>query len=146
MSTIIVHVEGVLRTDVGVPLADGEQLVRTLIETNRVVLVTGDTNEQKVRQFLALGGIKGYADIYYGVDLLEALRRERLLGHVYLVFLADTPTAQKVFDQGITVCLLAASTFINPEWKPTRKTWGEIVDNSYLSGVGDPEQQDSPAE
>lgn len=133
MSTIVVSVEGVLRTDAGVPLADGEQLVRTLIEHNRVVLVTPDTNEKKVKQFLALGGINGYADIYYGVDFMEALRRERSLGHVYLVFHADTAVAQEVFAQGVTVCLLAASTFLRPDWKPTRKTWGEITDNAYRS-------------
>jgi len=132
--TLLVNVDGVLRTDVGVPLADGEQLVRSLIETNRVVLVSEvDTNEQKVQQFLALGGINGYANIYYGVDFLEALRRERLMGHVSMVFLADTELGRKVFEQGITVCLVTASSFVRPDWKPARKSWGQIIDEAYLS-------------
>lgn len=139
--TILVNIDGVLRTDVGVPLADGEQLVRSLIETNRVVLVSEkDTNEQKVKQFLALGGINGYANIHYGVQFLEALRREREMGHVSMVFVASTKLGRRVFEQGITVCLVTASKFLRPDWKPTRKTWGEITSEAYLSrdpGGGD---------
>ena len=142
--TILVNIDGVLRTDIGVPLADGEQLVRSLIAGNRVVLVSPkDTSQLKVEQFLALGGIKGYAHIYYGEDVLGALRQERCMGTVSMVFLADTDIAQKVFRQGITVCLVAGATFVRPDWKPTRKTWGEITSEAYLSGFRNTEQQDT---
>lgn len=121
--TIIVQVPGVLRTDTGNPVHPMLRAVSVLGEDIRLVCV-GDTQDEL---FLKREGVNTYAD-FVVAPLLDVLAKERTAGSVGLVITPDPDDARAVAKQGITVLLCAASSVTNPQWRPERKGWGEIVE------------------
>lgn len=127
---ILLPVDGVLRSDVGAPVQVGEDLYRSLVQFNRVVLCTRD--REKDATWLLRRNLTEHADLRESPTLLDALAEERVAGHVELVIASDTDEAKKVFRQGIAVALLASTDFIDPRWRPERKSWGEIVEGENV--------------
>lgn len=122
--TYLVAVDGVVRTDTGIPIKDVEILVRSLIVQQRVVFSAPEESDAAV--YLEREGIVGHAGVRFGA-LLDNLREERAQGYVQAVLTPSTEDAKQVFDQGISVFLIGAQRVVNPLWRPTRKSWGEIT-------------------
>ena len=122
--TVIVQVTGVLRTDTGSPVHSLLKAVYVMASEMRVVCV-GDSPADEL--FLKREGLTNYADFVVAPTLI-ALANERASGHVGLVITPDTDDARAISKQGVSVLLCAASSVTNPQWRPERKGWGEIVE------------------
>lgn len=120
--TVLVEVPGVLRTEAGAPVQALLDTARGMCQYHRVVFASEDDRDEI---FLTREGVIGHAG-FRQLPLLEALAEERTVGYVDLVITPDTETAREVARQGISVLLCSASTVVNPKWRPTRKSWGDI--------------------
>ena len=125
--TYLVAVDGVLRTERGVPVFDMKILVLSLIENARVVFSAPEGSDAE--RFLGMERITGHAAVRYG-NFLDNLADERSQGYVSAVLTPDTEVARVAFEQGVTAMLVTASAFANPKWRPDWKSWGEIVEES----------------
>ena len=130
--SVVIAFNGVLRTDLGAPLFDGMLLTRALLMGTRVVIAS-EGPLAEVERFLQQESISGVSHIHAEVSVLEALRAERVQSSVAMVVTADPADAVAVAEQGVSVCLLNASNFVRPDWKPNRKTWEDIASASHLS-------------
>lgn len=130
--TTLVAFEGVMQTDLGAPLFDGMLLTRALLAGSRVVLAS-HLPLGEVEHFLKTENILGVSKVYGETSVLDALRQERTQAAVSMVVTADPHTALAVAKQGITICLINASNFVRPDWKPHKKSWEEISNANHLS-------------
>lgn len=130
--SVLVAFDGVLQTDLGAPLFDGILLTRSLLAGSRVVIAS-NTPLEEVEHFLRTENITGVSKVYGETPVLEALREERMQASVSMVFTADPYTALTVAQQGVTICLINASNFVRPDWKPNRKSWEEIANANHFS-------------
>jgi len=126
--TVLIEVEGVLRTDTGDPVQGVELLVRSLLQDMRVVFCS---TEENAENYLARQKLGSYVQVRKQ-PTLEALADERTLGNVDVVITADTEIAKAIARQGVSVFLCAASTVVDPRYKPERKAWGDIVKEAEL--------------
>lgn len=124
--TFLVAVDGVLRDDRGNPLPDMKVLVVSLIANARVVFVAPEDSDVEI--FLRRERITGYASVEYG-DFLSILSEERSQGYVQAIMTPDTHVIRQAFKQGVTGMLVTASAFVNPMWRPERRSWGEIEEH-----------------
>jgi hypothetical protein len=130
--SVLVSFEGILQTDLGAPLFDGILLTRSLLAGSRVV-IAAHVPLGEVEHFLKTENIKGVSKVYGETPMLDALREERMQASVSMVFTADPYTALTVAQQGVTICLINASNFVRPDWKPNRKTWEDIANAHHFS-------------
>lgn len=124
--TVLVPLDGFLRDGIGTPYVTGEMLLRTLC-TNYRVVVCHEGPEEEARSWLARRGLASLpAAIHGGAGMLDHMARERVHGSLDIVFTPDTEVAREVFAQGVTTMLVASSDFVNPRWRPERKSWGQL--------------------
>ncbi len=126
--TVLIDVEGVLRTDTGDPVQSVELIVRSMLEDLRVVFCS---EEESAENYLARQKLDKFVQVRKQ-STLEALADERTLGHVDVVITADTEVAKSIARQGVSVFLCASSTVVDPRYKPERKAWGDIVKEAEL--------------
>lgn len=136
MSTVVVPLDGLLRNDRGAPFMIGQFLYKTLAPTYRVCIASPldiPTTEAWMRRH----GLLGWSRIH-NLPLLDALAYERVQSQVHFVVTPDEDEARAVFEQGITVLLIAGSDFVNPKWRAERPSWGqmmkEMADEVHLAG------------
>lgn len=122
--TAVIPVPGVLKDDRGAPVQAMLMVALAVMGSMRTVLVSDDERDEL---FCKREGLKGYAQFRLG-KTLDALAEERVGTHVDVVFTADTEEAREISKQGLTVVLVAASTAVNPKYRPSRKDWGAIVE------------------
>lgn len=125
MSTIIVPFDGLIRTDQGHPFQIGQVIYKVLVSNYRVVIAS-PLDQEKTEGYLKRNALLGWARIHEGT-ILDALRRERVQAHIHFVMTPDNIEAQQIFAQGVTVLLIAGSDFVDPRWRPEKKTWGQLV-------------------
>lgn len=131
MSTVVAF-EGVLQTDLGAPLFDGMLLTRALLTGSRVVIASY-LPLTEVEHFLKTENILGVSKVYGETTVLDAVRQERTQAAVSMVVTADPSTALAIANQGVTICLINASNFVRPDWKPHKKSWEDIANAHHFS-------------
>lgn len=125
MSTVIVPLDGLIRTDQGRPFQNGHLLYKTLVVNYRVV-VASPMDVADTEDLLRRNALLGWAAVQEG-SVLEVLRKERANGgHIHFCMTPDADEASEIFKQGISVLTIHASDFVNPKWRPERKSWSEI--------------------
>lgn len=123
--TAIIAVPGVLRDEGGAPVQSMLQLVLAMLPNVRVVL---SSPEETDRTWCEREQLLKYGAMFEQGELLDVLSGERVNNYVDIVFTPDTDDARSCAQQGVSVALVAASNVVNPKWRPSRKGWGEIVE------------------
>ena len=128
--SVLMSVEGVLRTETGDPIHQGIKLFRTLSQSYRIVFAT-DGSKEEVEHWFRSNLITGYADIYdnkmayEGQDLrLRHLAVLRTSGPVELLIDCDPDRCAKAYAGGTLTLLFAAPKFIRT--KRTVKPWEDM--------------------
>ena len=130
MATALVALDGVLKTEVGDPIAEGVKLFRILAEHYRVI-ITSDLTPELTEHWLRTNLIVGYGDIYDNRYFFEGqdLRARQLAiaqaqGRVDLFVDPDADRCAHALSKGVPVILFAAPKFI----RTTRqvKPWEDL--------------------
>jgi hypothetical protein len=118
MATAFVALDGVLRTEVGDPIAEGVKLYRILAENYRVI-ITSDHSPELTEHWLRTNLIVGYGDIYDNRYFFEGqdLRARQLAiaqaqGIVDLFVDPDADRCAFALSRGVPTILFAAPKFI----------------------------------
>ena len=137
MATIVMFVDGVLRSHTGTPIYQGLGLYRLLNENNRVILLCNDKPKDDVwlksNKINKLDDLIGL-DIPAMTDFPEWRQVEycRGMGAVEMVFTSDPKLANKLLQSGITAVVFLQPTYIKEEFRPDSKigkrSWNDIVE------------------
>ena len=132
MSTAIVTLEGVLKTETGDPIPEGIKLYRILAEHYRIV-ISSTMDFEKTDHWLRSNLIIGYADIYdtryfyEGQDLTERhIDVAKAAGKVSLVIASEGDVCAYAITNGI-----ASVLFTNPKFVKTKreiKAWQVVAE------------------
>ena len=130
--TMVISMDGVLRTEVGDPIPQGLKLYDALAASGRVVLSTDGTREA-AEHWLRLNLIKGYGDLlandsaYEGEDLkLRHLKMMQSKGRIILFVDPDVDRCKAALQMGITTLLFASPKFVRT--KRQIKPWNELTE------------------
>lgn len=132
MATAFVALDGVLRTEVGDPIAEGIKLFRILAQHYRVIIASDHSPEQ-TEHWLKTNLIVGYGDIYDDRYFFEGqdLRARQLAiaqaqGRVDLFVDPDADRCAFALSRGVPTMLFASPKFI----RRTRdiRPWSELAE------------------
>ena len=130
MATAFVALDGVLRTEVGDPIAEGVKLFRILTQHYRVI-VASDQSPEQTEHWLRSNLIVGYGDIYDDRYFYEGqnLRSRQLAiarskGQVELFIDVDPSICAEALSLGIPSLLFASPKFIRTF--RSIKPWDEL--------------------
>lgn len=130
MATAFVALDGVLRTEVGDPIAEGIKLFRILAQHYRVIIAS-DHDPEQTEHWLKANLIVGYGDIYDSRYFFEGqdLRSRQLAiaqsqGRIDLFVDPDADRCAFALARGIPTMLFASPKFI----RRTRdvRPWAEL--------------------
>lgn len=140
---LVMPIEGILRKEVGGQLnPDGFYFYRTLQSMYRVILVSTETNRNRMVDWLDKEGIFGYDDLLLpmgmALNTLEGLWTNIIRichrhGYTLSMAVVNGPQeALEVINMGVPVLLYTQPAYALPEWLPGSKrgaeAWGELVD------------------
>jgi hypothetical protein len=118
MATAFVALDGVLRTEVGDPIAEGVKLFRILAQHYRVIIAS-DQSPKQTDHWLRSNLIVGYGDIYDDRYFFEGqdLRARQLAiaqaqGRVDLFVDPDADRCAYALSKGIPTMLFASPKFV----------------------------------
>ena len=118
MATAFVALDGVLRTEVGDPIAEGVKLFRILAQHYRVIIAS-DQSPKQTDHWLRSNLIVGYGDIYDDRYFFEGqdLRNRQLAiaqaqGRVDLFVDPDADRCAYALSKGIPTMLFASPKFV----------------------------------
>jgi hypothetical protein len=118
MATAFVALDGVLRTEVGDPIAEGVKLFRILAQHYRVIIASDQSPEQ-TEHWLRSNLIVGYGDIYDNRYFFEGqdLRSRQLSiaqaqGRVDLFIDPDADRCAYALSKGVPTMLFASPKFV----------------------------------
>lgn len=134
--TVLIALNGVLRSDANTPIREGRMLYDALVDAYRVVIMADETQD-KAEYWLKQYGVKGYAGLLTPSVLLtdedplrpRQIATARSLGRVDVVVDADPEVVKHCLEIEIPALLFTHPKTSRPEWRPdsTRRTWGEIT-------------------
>ena len=131
MSTAIIALEGVLKTEVGDPIPEGIKLFRILAEHYRVVIAS-DMSMEQTDHWLRSNLIIGYGDVYddrYSFEGQELRKRQidiaKSKGKVSLFIDPDADYCAYALERGIHVIMFESPKFIRT--KRTVKPWEDLT-------------------
>lgn len=143
----VVAFDGVLRSALGAPIAEGVALYRVLSEASRVVIATDDSIE-KTYFWLRSSGLPlpdsvvgpevALPDSNLRVRQVEAVRGNGL--RVEMVVDPDPETALAIQATGVAVLLFAHPTFSRPSSRFSRahaRSWADIQANVQQRRLAD---------
>lgn len=118
MSTAIVALEGVLKTETGNPIPEGIKLFRILVEHYRVV-ISSDLDAATTEHWLRSNMIIGYSEVYDSKDFYEGQNlRQRHIdlaltnGKISLFLDPDADNCAYALSKGILTMLIASPKFV----------------------------------
>lgn len=135
--SILVTLEGVLRSDTGRPIAEGMKLVETARSIGRLVLLAPGPRAE-AEHWLRTHGVKAPDDLLddsvtlHDGDVLG--RRQvtiaRARGAVDFLIASDPSLVAFAISHGITGVLFSHPVLTSPKYRPDRerRTWKEIED------------------
>jgi len=130
--TVLIALEGVLKTEVGDPIPDGIKLFRVLATNYRVVF-SSEQSKAQTEHWLKSNMILGYADVYdssvffHGQELRSRhIDVAKSVGKVELYIDADADFCAEALSKGIPAMMFAAPKFV----RTTRnvKPWQDLTD------------------
>jgi len=133
--SIVMFVDGVLRSQTGSPIYQGLALYRMFNEDVRVVLLCDDY--AKTNRWLLEHKINKMDDLIdYSVPgvlndpELEQVKYCRSQGKVELIVTADTDLAKRLLEIGLDTLLFLHPSYLRPEFRPDgrqgMKSWAAI--------------------
>lgn len=132
MATAFVALDGVLRTEVGDPIAEGVKLFRILAENYRVIIVS-DHSPELTEHWLRANLIVGYGDIYDSRYFFKGqdLRARQLdialsQGKVDLFVDPDADRCAYALSKGVPTMLFAAPKFVRRS--RDIRPWQDLMD------------------
>ena len=147
MATVVMSIEGVLND--GSPRTDllnsestnaGKIIYGIYRDSSRLLLVSSESNKEKVKAWLARERLSRYADLHcYPKDTIKSPSEWRaqhindLIGvghHIAIYIDSDPETVKRVLESGVN-CLLAASPGVVPgrfERDHAYSSWYDLVD------------------
>ena len=137
---LVMPVEGILRKEVGGQLnVDGFYLYRTLQSMYRILLVSFDTNQRMLVDWLTKEGVFGYDDILLPMTMAgnwvtesywsNVIRIIRMRGYNLSVVLVNSPQdAVDVLNASVPVLLFGQPAYGLPEWLPGSRRGAEEWD------------------
>lgn len=130
--TILVALEGVLKTEQGDPIPEGLKLYRSLLPNYRIVIVS-DSDMLVTEYWLKTNFVTGYADIldkshaYPGMSLRERqITHERLQGKVEFLIEADADVCAMALKMGVPSLYFATPKFVRTRREVKR--WELLTD------------------
>lgn len=128
--TVLISIEGVLRTEVGDPIHQGMKIFRQMMAGSRIVFSTDGTVEE-AEHWLRANLIKGYADIlgnnsaFEGQDLkVRHINLLQAMGKIDLFIDPDVDRCKYALSLGITTMLFATPKFVRT--KRVIRPWSEL--------------------
>jgi hypothetical protein len=132
MATAFVALDGVLRTEVGDPIAEGVKLYRILAQHYRVIIAS-DQSPKQTDHWLRSNLIVGYGDIYDDRYFFEGqdLRNRQLAiaqaqGRVDLFVDPDADRCAYALSKGIPTMLFASPKFVRTSREV--RPWQDLAD------------------
>ena len=132
MATAFVALDGVLRTEVGDPIAEGVKLYRILAQHYRVIIAS-DQSPKQTDHWLRSNLIVGYGDIYDDRYFFEGqdLRARQLAiaqaqGRVDLFVDPDADRCAYALSKGIPTMLFASPKFVRTSREV--RPWQDLAD------------------
>lgn len=132
MSTAIIALEGVLKTETGDPIPEGIKLYRILAEHYRVVIAS-DMDFEHTEHWLKTNLIIGYSDIYDTRYFFEGqdLRQRQIdiaksKGKVSIVIDPDADRCAYALSCGIAAVMFASPRFVRTS-RPV-KPWKDLTE------------------
>jgi hypothetical protein len=132
MATAFVALDGVLRTEVGDPIAEGVKLFRILAQHYRVIIAS-DQSPKQTDHWLRSNLIVGYGDIYDDRYFFEGqdLRNRQLAiaqaqGRVDLFVDPDADRCAYALSKGIPTMLFASPKFVRTSREV--RPWQDLAD------------------
>ena len=132
MATAFVALDGVLRTEVGDPIAEGVKLFRILTQHYRVIIAS-DQSPKQTDHWLRSNLIVGYGDIYDDRYFFEGqdLRNRQLAiaqaqGRVDLFVDPDADRCAYALSKGIPTMLFASPKFVRTSREV--RPWQDLAD------------------
>lgn len=130
--TILVALEGVLKTEKGDPIPEGLKLYRSLVPNYRVVIVS-DADMKSTEYWLKTNFVVGYADIldnthaYPNMDLRERhIKHESLKGRIEFLIEADADRCALGLSLGVPSLYFSTPKFVRTRREVKR--WELITD------------------
>ena len=135
--SILIQVEGVLTNQLGQPIPVGEQVFRSLVHANRIVLSTIKYKADAER-YVALRGLIDWANLRTAEDVLPGVETywrhielEKQMGSLDLVITADPAMVEHCFKESVPTMLLAHPVYMVPEFRPdsefSLRPWNDMV-------------------
>jgi hypothetical protein len=132
MATAFVALDGVLRTEVGDPIAEGVKLYRILAQHYRVIIAS-DQSPKQTDHWLRSNLIVGYGDIYddrYFVEGQDLRARQLAIaqaqGRVDLFVDPDADRCAYALSKGIPTMLFASPKFVRTSREV--RPWQDLAD------------------
>ena len=138
MATVVMFVDGVLRSHTGSPIYQGIAIYRLFNEGNRVILLCADRDKDdnwlKQHKINKLDDLIGRDIPAMTKDNQEFRQVEYCLGKgaVELVVTSDPELARKLLVAGLTTMVFMQPSYIKEDFRPDSKvgvkSWSAIVD------------------
>lgn len=132
MATAFVALDGVLRTEVGDPIAEGVKLFRILAQHYRVIIAS-DQSPKQTDHWLRSNLIVGYGDIYddrYSFEGQDLRNRQLAIaqaqGRVDLFVDPDADRCAYALSKGIPTMLFASPKFVRTSREV--RPWQDLAD------------------
>ena len=126
-------VDGVLRKLVaGAPIPEGIRLYRALCSVGRVILLSGSTDRDQVRDWLELNGCVRHDFIEWerGPSVVASNHLRRLGYDIDIVVEPDPRAAHGLIAAGFNTIVFVHSQYSHPSWRPDTGTgiqsWDDI--------------------
>lgn len=134
--SIIVFMDGVLRTETRVPIFEGIYLYKSLNENTTVTLACDDLADgQRWCKEHKLKSVDGFitndsVGNYENKDWLK-IQSQMAASPVYMVVTADLELAKTCLENGVKVFLFLHPVYLNAKFRPDgrsgRKSWDALV-------------------
>jgi hypothetical protein len=132
MATAFVALDGVLRTEVGDPIAEGVKLFRILAQHYRVIIAS-DQSPKQTDHWLRSNLIVGYGDIYddrYSFEGQDLRARQIAIaqaqGRIDLFVDPDADRCAYALSKGIPTMLFASPKFVRTSREV--RPWQDLAD------------------
>lgn len=128
-------VEGILLQPVSSsPIPQGLLLYRALAVASAVILVSNETSEVELADWLLTNGLTGYAQLSCDPGMLRLTQINRLRAQGYVLDLVVEPDLSNIYDlhmAGYHCLHFLHNAYALPSWRPdyqhTVRPWGEVA-------------------
>lgn len=136
--SIVIFMDGVLRTDTRVPIFEGISLYKALNANTTVMLACEDEKEAlrwcKEHKLSDVDGFVSDGDVPAGALDKQWLKvqLQQSAGLVHLIITSDLELAKQCLENGVKTLAFLHPVYLSPKFRPDgrdgRKSWDAIVD------------------